>query len=336
MAEKNEHKITGRVAEDVLTRFPSISNLGAAKIMFKENPLLFTNVEAARNVVRHHRGAHGTESRKYATYAPSPYTTLKFDGFPEGEKEHETVWEPMQIQGSHKTLILSDAHIPYHEREPLLLAVEYGKKHRANTIILNGDIADFFAVSFWENDPNKRNLVKELKTVREFLHMLRQTFPQARIIYKLGNHEERWKRFIIRKAHEVYGVEEFSIGSLLQLSKHRIELVDDCRPIRLGKLNVLHGHEYRFAISNPVNPARGLFLRCKSHAIAGHFHQSSYHTEKTVEGQAIATWSTGCLCSLHPDYRPLNNWGYGFAYVETENNGNFIMDHKVIRGGKIY
>jgi hypothetical protein len=114
------------------------------------------------------------------------------------------------------------------------------------------------------------------------------------------------------------------------------DYVTDKRPIRLGELNIIHGHEYKFAISNPVNPARGLFLRCKAYAMCGHFHQSSYHSEKNVEQNKIATWSTGCLCDMHPDYAPYNNWSHGFAFVETFADGKFEVQNKIIAHGRVF
>lgn len=330
-----QQTIVGRTVDAAIAKFPSASSHALGRILAAENPLLFKDSDAARALVRTARGAHGKGIVHLAKFAPSPFSKDSLATFPDGKQYFDEEWAPVQVSGEHKTLVLSDIHIPYHERTPLLAAIEYGKDRGADTVLLNGDIADFYAASFWETDPNKRDFAGELKLVRQFLQLIRQEFPKARIIYKLGNHEERWERFIIHKAPEVYGVEEFKIGSLLNLSKFRMELVKDCRPVRIGRLNVLHGHEYRFAISNPVNPARGLFLRCKAFSMCGHFHQSSYHTEKTVEENMIATWSTGCLCQLRT-YRPLNNWGYGFAFVETDKEDKFDVHHKVIRGGKVY
>ena len=288
----------------------------------------------ARSTVRKVRGAAG-EGRAIVTESPSPFTTKNFVEFPEG-KTHGEKWGPVVISGPLKVLVLADLHIPYHDRGVIMAALKYGKEQQCDTILLNGDVADFYACSFWQTDPGQRDLNGELKAVRMFLAGLRGEFPKARIIFKLGNHEERWKRFIIQKAPEVYGVDEFQIKALLQLDKFKIELVEDNRLIRLGDLNVLHGHEYRFAITNPVNPARGLFLRCKSYALAGHFHQVSHHSEQTVEGNSIATWSTGALCQLNPEYRRFNNWSAGFAFVEVSEDGKFQVQNKVIKNGKLY
>jgi hypothetical protein len=216
-----------------------------------------------------------------------------------------------------------------------MAAIDYGLERDANLILLNGDIIDFHAISRWEKDPRKRNLAAEVKFLRKFVECIRETFPKADIVYKLGNHEERWESYLFRNAPELLGVEEFDIAQILRLRPG--ELIRDCEPIQLGDLNVLHGHEYRFAISNPVNPARGLFLRAKAMALCGHFHQSSQHTEKTIEQHNLATWSAGCLCDLHPDYRPMNNWNHGFAFVTVHGSGKFEVENKYIStNGQIY
>lgn len=305
-------------------------------MLYKENKKLFTSKDAAYQAIRTARGSHGNRKRKLATHEPTQFTADGFGSLPEGKTHFDSEWGSVQIDGKCNALILADAHIPYHNRKSLLSSIDYGRRNGADLVILNGDTLDAFAVSFWEKDPRKRDFSGELKTIREFLGCLRKTFPKARIIYKIGNHEERYERYMRVKAPELLGLNEFKIESLLHLDKHGIELVSEMRPIRLGELNILHGHEYKFAISNPVNPARGLFLRTKAYALCGHFHQSSYHTDKTVEQKVIATWSTGCLCDLHPDYMPMNNWCHGFAFVEVGNDGKFNMQNKVIRNGAIY
>jgi len=168
------------------------------------------------------------------------------------------------------------------------------------------------------------------------LATLREGFPKARLVYKLGNHEERYERYMSVKAPELLGVAEFETQHLLGFANLGVGLVRDKRPIRLGKLNVVHGHEYSFPIANPVNPARGYFLRAKTHCLGGHLHQSSQHSEKNLEGKVVSTWSTGCLCDLHPDYRPLNNWNHGFAFVEIDKAGAFHVENLKLIDGEIY
>lgn len=332
-------RIGNGILRALIKKFPNAGNCTIARMAYLEHPKIWSTMEAARSTVRFIRGANGKDSKRYladkSLVRPIGKPGDPFSKFPEGMTQIEN-WGPTKIEGKFNALILADAHIPYHDKDALVTAIDYGKKNGANVILLNGDAADCFSVSFWEKNPEQRNFGKEIQVMREFLQTLRGEFPKARIIYKLGNHEERFIRYMRVKAPELIGVDIFNFDEMLKLKDCDVEVVQDKRPLKLGDLNVIHGHEYRFAISNPVNPARGLFLRCKAYALCGHFHQSSYHTEKTVEQNVIATWSTGCLCDLHPEYMPMNNWCHGFAFVEVAQDGKFNLQNKVIRHGKIY
>lgn len=328
------------VAFGLLEKFPDAGSLTLAKMALKQYPLLFTSVESARKVFRRLRGAHGEKNRKDCV-DKTHYREPQKPGDPFGEipvgKTHFEDWEALQIDGPARVLVLSDVHIPYHDKSAFVAALRYGKSAGVDTVLFNGDLGDFFTVSFWEKDPRQRDLANEIDVQRECLRVIRNGFPKARIIFKEGNHEERWERYLKVKAPELLGMKEFQIPAVLQFSNVGIEdYVGEKRPIRLGLLNVLHGHEYRFAISNPVNAARGLYLRAKAHALCGHFHQRSEHSEKSVEQSKIATWSTGCLCEMHPEYGPLNNWSHGFAIVDVDKEGKFNVQNRMISGGKIF
>jgi predicted phosphodiesterase len=332
---KREMSPQRQTALELLRKFPKAGNHTLSRIAVRDYPEVFLNLESARAIFRSIRGAKG-KGHKPVPGCERKIVTPRdpFAGIPEG-KTYFDHWGPYEVGGRCRVLVISDLHIPYHDKTAIVASLQWAKKNAVDTILLNGDVADFFAVSFWQNDPRKRDFAGELKACREFFDTLRKTFPKARIIYKSGNHEFRWSRWLYVKAPEVLGVDDFEIPSLLQLDG--VEYIADTRPVALGDLNVLHGHEYRFAISNPVNPARGLFLRCKAHAMCGHFHQPSYHSERTVEQQNIATWSLGCLCDLHPEYSPYNNWAHSFACVDVESDGRFEVQHKYIGGGgRIY
>jgi predicted phosphodiesterase len=327
------------IAVKLLEQFPTAHTLTLARIAYDKNPLVFRSLESARSVFRGLRGADGKRNRDKCTVTrffrkPQPPGD-PFRRIPRG-LNHFNDWGAVQISERSKIAVLSDIHIPYHDRVAVVTALKHAKRNGADTVLLNGDTVDFFSVSRWEKDPRKRNLAREIKTAREFIRTVRELFPKARIIFKVGNHEDRWESYLSVKAPELLSMEEFQLDSVLELNNSGVEYVAECRPIRLGRLNVMHGHEYKFAISNPVNAARGLFLRAKAYAMCGHFHQKSEHSENNVEGKSIATWSTGCLCDMHPDYAPLNNWTHGFAMVHVFNDGKFEVQNHKISGGKVY
>jgi hypothetical protein len=128
--------------------------------------------------------------------------------------------------------------------------------------------------------------------------------------------------------------EEFE--NIIKARARGIEIIGDKRPMKLNNLWGIHGHEYIGGISAPVNPARGLFLKAKVSTFQGHNHQTSEHTEPTLTGKMVTTWSLGCLSELHPAYMPLNKWNHGFAEVDLDANGeDFEFRNKRIFKGKI-
>lgn len=246
-------------------------------------------------------------------------------------------WGPVTVAGpGDRVGILSDIHAPYHDDEALAAALDAVAKVDPTVVILNGDTIDFYSVSRFERDPERRDLGREIEIGRGVLRHIRRRFRKARIIFKVGNHEERWRSYLIQHAADLLGLSEFQLPAVLHLPDERIEIVTDKRPLLVGKLPVLHGHEYKTGFAPPVNPARGLFLRSKASALCGHFHQRSEHQERTLEGSIIATWSTGCLCQRAPAYMPLNNWSHGFATVTVSAGGLFHVENRIIIDGKIY
>lgn len=309
----------------LVAEFPDAPALTLAKRAYRDHPGLWPNLEACRTGVRKVLGVGGQRNRLQATSPRPARQPGDWSAFIPPTLNRP--WSAFEITGPASVLVLADVHIPFHDPAAVQVALQTGRDRKASIVLLNGDIMDHYACSRWETDPALRDFPGEVRAGKQFLAGVRQTFPKARIVYKLGNHEERYERYMRLKAPELLGLPDLSWSSLMGLDALRIELVDGQRPIRLGKLSVLHGHEYRFAISNPVNPARGLFLRARTHALCGHFHQSSQHSARNLEQHVVSAWSTGCLCDLHPEYRPLNDWNHGFAFVSIDKAGAFNVEN---------
>lgn len=326
------------IVKQFLTEYPETPSKTLAIIIYRENPKLFKDVENARTMIRHYRGNHGNKNRNkvadksfYRDNKPNGNPFLKL---PEGIKSLN--WNVFKIIGTNRILNLSDIHIPYHDKIAVELAIKRGLEFKPTIVLLNGDILDFFSLSRWETNPKERDFPYEIEVAKLFFAYLRENFPKVRIIWKLGNHEERLDSYMFVKSPELLGVKTFEIDNIYDLKKYRIEIVKDKRPIKINKLSVIHGHEYRFAISNPVNPARGLFLRAKANAMCSHFHQSSAHSARNIDDKMISTWSLGCLSELHPRFLPLNEWNHGFALIETDGNESFLVSNYKIIDGKTY
>lgn len=332
--------VVGKATEQLMAKFPDLPTLTLAKKLIADFPELYNSVESARGAVRYYRGSKGKrnrEIRNITDFEPAKHATAM--GIPNPfflPESDEPEWEPYVIPPSvTRLLVLSDVHIPYHNIEAVTLALQYGKDKGVNGIMLNGDILDFYGLSSFEKDPRKRRFSEELEMGRQFLRILRKEFDGVPIYYKLGNHEDRYERYLRIKAPELLDVSEFRLDILLKFGELGIELIDDMRIVHFGRLNIMHGHEFGRSVFSPVNPARGAYMRAKENCIIGHHHQTSSHAEPTMNGKVINTWSTGCLCELHPTYMPINKWNRGFAYVEREPDGDFTVHNHTIINGKV-
>jgi len=307
-----------------------------AKIIYKDYPHAFKNIENVRTLVRYYTGANGKNHRK--SLSNSEFVkplTYKFDAFSDIPKSFRN--EPSFFTlptGIKKILILSDIHFPYHDEDALRIAVMKGVSENVDCVLLNGDILDFYQLSDFSKDPSKPKMKTELEQGRWFMKALRETFPKAPIYYKIGNHEARLERWLRLKAPEWLDTEEFQINVLLKFGEHKIQLIDSHTIIQAGSLTILHGHEYKGA--GTVNPARNLYLKTKVSAICGHYHRKSEFLTKNVNEIISGCWTTGCLCELNPEYMPKgNDWVHGFAIVEMLKEGNFKVNNYCIIDNQI-
>lgn len=240
---------------------------------------------------------------------------------------------PHTINVPGRWLILSDIHLPQHDVPAVEAAIAEAKRRGVVGVLLNGDILDCHEISTHDKDPSAPRYVDELRIGREFFAYMRAQFPKAEFVYKLGNHEERLGKYIIQRAPALEGIEGVDLPSCLNARDHGVSIIRDKRLIRLGKLNVLHGHEYQGG--GGVNPARWLFLRARSVALCGHFHRTSEHHAKDISDKYQAAWSAGCLCDLKPLYAPHNEWNHGFCFAEVANDGDFSVQNIRVMEGKI-
>jgi len=321
-------KITeaGEVALEYIHKYgQQLSKRAIADMLYKERPDLYKDSESARTKIRHHTGSGGKRSRKH-----SDNDRLFFSHHPEpaiGEMFYDISAE------NAKLLILSDVHVPFHDKKALDIAVNYGISHCADTIILNGDIFDHYTESTHEKDLGKRDPEYDYEQYQDFLFELRCAFPEAKIIFKLGNHENRYIKWFIRNGMgKMLNIQHWQYENIMRFDEHKIQMIDHYVTITCASLNIIHGHEYKGG--GGINPARWLSLRAGESTTCGHFHRSSEHNIKTHRGDIQTYWSAGCLSQLNPLYMPYNNWNHGFQFVIKEGE-MFYMKNKRIYGNQI-
>ena len=315
-------------------------NRTLARKIVNENPGVFepSDLERVRSRIRMWRGSNGDSNRKEVPpkdklirdeMKPSEYMKSFIS---RARPEPERNWTlPKELN---KVLVLGDLHIPYHDQPAIETCLDYGFKHGVDSIYLNGDVIDFYQLSRWSRDPTASRPKVEIEETGLLLEgLVGLGLP---VFYKIGNHEDRWNRYMIQQAPELYDLEPLQIKSILYLDELGIPLIESRQKAQFGNLTVIHGHEFGQSFFNPVNPARGLFLRSKTSALAGHNHQTSKHSEANLNGKMMSCHTTGCLCSLSPDYRPFayTKWNLGASIVEIDN-GYFSVDNFEIVDGRV-
>jgi predicted phosphodiesterase len=325
------NEFVSNLIKSYLTKFPKLPSLTLAKKIYAENNKTFKDVDAVRSCLRYYRGKKGEKQKSQLGTKDFLDQNIEFV-MPESYAE---TFEPYEITQS-RTLIISDLHIPYQDNDSIQKAINYGKEKKVNCILINGDVLDFAGISRHEKDWRQRSVHEEFEATRIFLNSLREHFPKAKIVFKYGNHDERFEKYLFLKAPEIFDCTDFQLEVLLKLGELKIEVVKDKLPIKIGKLTVLHGHEL-FGGSGGVNPARGTFLKTLENVVVGHYHKTSSNTEASMYGNVFSVHSIGCLCGKNPYFMPINKWNTGFAYCELEiKTGNYTFYNLKIINGKIY
>lgn len=228
--------------------------------------------------------------------------------------------------------ILSDIHFPFHSMEALIPAIKFLKDKEIDCLYLNGDIFDFYSISRHEKDPDLRDFKREVDMCRDFVQKLKDIFPNCLLVYKLGNHEDRYARSLQVNAEEFAQLHDLQFHVFFHLDRLGYQIVDTWRGCEIGDLLVIHGHE-GFGTGG-VNPSQSLFNKMYCNTLMGHVHRTTNTMRKTGFNKVINTYSVGCLTSLTPKYMPYNNHNHGFAYLEV-NNGITKVENIIIKDGKI-
>ena len=319
-------KYDKKLIAEYLKKYRKLPSLTIAKLMYKRYPDMFPNIKSARDAIIYYRGEKSPKFEKYALKEKGIKRTkeerIYARQMPVAFKEID-VFEIQEFpKGAGKYLVLADLHIPFHDEDAITQAIKDAKKSNCDGLLLLGDIVDFYAISDFTHDPRYRRISEEIDITKAMIEYLKQELNPKQIIWKLGNHEDRLYRYMCIKAPELLGIENLEFENLFETNKYKIYVVKDYNILRYKDLLFLHGHEYK-STYEPVNPARGAFLRAKENVVIGHQHRTSEHTEKTASGKTISTWSVGCMCNLHPKFRPLNNWNLGYGIFSIAKNGSW-------------
>jgi predicted phosphodiesterase len=327
-----EDKISA-IARAIVAENPDHPARGLARMLVQETKGAVT-IEQARRRIARILGVNGKKHREACKpHAPRPPRISGVEyRLPPTMAEH---WEPHDFGVVGLVGVISDVHVPYHDERAVNAAIGHLLEAGIDGLVINGDLCDFYAISRFSKDPRRRDFSAELEACRDFIGWIRELFPKIPIALAAGNHEERWQNYIFQHAPELSKEKFMCLQQWLHLDKHDITLVENQRPIMLGKLPTMHGHQLARGFAAPVNPARGAWMKAQATCLIGHHHQTSVHATSNMTHEEITTWSTGCLSFLSPEYSRVNQYNHGFAMVRVHEDGEFDVTNFRISSGKV-
>jgi len=219
-----------------------------------------------------------------------------------------------------KIVFVSDIHAPFHDEKAVKACLSFIKWWKPDTIIFLGDVVDFYAVSHFDKDPQRKlQLQDEIDSAIGILKKFSQLSPKSNKIFLKGNHEHRLQKFLWSKAAELSGLRMMNVPSLLELDRLKIKY-EDTGKIIINNTIIKHGNIVRKFASYS---AKGEFESCGVSGISGHTHRLGhyYHTHHGGE----YTWlECGCLCNMEAEYMEgkVANWQHGFGIGFYKNHGS--------------
>ena len=327
----NKLKSTEIILE-YLEKFPESPSKGLARKIISEHPT-FTSYESVYGRVRYYRGQMGPEARKYLKDKSFQKElkieiTMKEKFLPESyANKRETFVFPTGC----KTLgIIGDVHIPYQDNDAIEVALTKMEEEGIDSLYINGDLLDFYQLSFHEKDPRMVHFKQELEAGRQFLDYCRSRFPNIPIYFIPGNHENRFERYLRVKASELLDMDEFRLDVLLRVAEYGVQYIPFRSKVVFGDFLIEHGDKIPGA--GGVVPARTALMRLKTNCLINHFHKTSSSIQRVYgpgESTTIRGYSLGCLCELTPEYLEINEWNHGFAILKRTANLVQVNNYKI-------
>ena len=318
---------------DYLEKFPNAPSRTLAKKIYNENSAFFTDFENVYFRVRYYRGQSGSKNRD----------KLKNNKF-QKELKVKVMIQKLQLPESHtktrnsftfptgckKLGVFGDVHIPYHDNTALEVMFKKFEEEKVDSIFINGDLLDFYQLSFHEKDPREVHFKGEIEAGKEFLEYIRSRFPDIPIYYITGNHENRFERYLRIKASELLDIDECRLDVILHVAEYKIEYLPFRSKVVFGDYTIEHGDKIPGA--GGVVPARTLLMRLKSNSIVNHFHKSSESSQRIYgvgEPTNIRAYSLGCMCDLAPEYMEINEWNHGFCIMSKIKDKVSVSNYKI-------
>lgn len=211
---------------------------------------------------------------------------------------------------------------PIHDPHAVAVVLAVAEREQPPLIVVLGDMLDLPGLGRWDTSPTQRQqTLSAIQSGRQFLSDLRGACPKSRIVLLEGNHEKRWRDYLMRNAPELLwassvpemlGVSEWDIEYVQPYStKFEVSTVPDTFAVH-GELIGRTGGE---------SAAKMLKAYPTRNTIFGHTHrlELAFHTDWSPSNEPLLRWSMGCGTLARLDGAvpgsTFPDWQQGFGIV---------------------
>jgi predicted phosphodiesterase len=221
-----------------------------------------------------------------------------------------------------KLVVGGDSHYPFESPSATSAFIQFIRKFRPDTVILNGDILDCYELSKYLKVPSKKTFKTGILKASEFLETIRSILPDADIRYVFGNHEQRYDKTILCKLPEMFGNIE-SLDEKLPCKKLGISVHKNIQSAEWTMWhNVAVGHFDRVCEGAGMTALR-LMMKKGNDLVQSHTHRLGATAHAWLNRTTYA-YEAGCLCSLSPPYDKNPDWQSGFLTGFWDGRTSYI------------
>jgi len=286
-------------------------------------PEVFDDVDNTRTAVRTVVGANGNQHRMKSFTDPEKvkYFRSPLPDIVAPPQTNNTAY----VIPEERMVVWNDLHGPWFDREAVERALS---ESDADTLYLNGDVADYFWISKYPKTPQAIvNFEHELEKIKEFLAWVRDKFDT--VYFKLANHEDRLPLYLAGNAPQIANMKALQTESLLNFEKLGIKVVGTHQHAEFDDLDIIHGHEVKVlgGVNLGISYAKawqGFKGRMDVKIMAAHHHRFNSGVINNPDGSKAYGWVNACLCSRAVGYAPKNNWQHGITHVTKTSKGTLV------------
>ena len=231
----------------------------------------------------------------------------------------------------------TDEQHPFADHRARSVALQMVEDLDPDIMSAGSDALDFYGVSTFQKDlsiwdGNMDDEIEEWKkSQREWL----DAAPNANILFLEGNHEERFRKYILANATKLSWLDALTIPEVLKFKELGIRMARNNEiVIGGGRLLAKHG-KYVRKHSGYTAKAELEELRYSMSVLTGHTHRGGTSYAATRDGWVVAHESF-CLCSLNPPYMRSPNWQNGIVFATVGKTVAIESIPFTHRGGKVY